>query len=73
MDKLIACDKYDIKELLQVNARRIYLQVISLDDICEGDGHQISKNCLGGIREATRLSKWKWSYLPRPPTRYWKT
>ena len=31
------------------------------------------KNCLGGIRGATRISKWKWPYFPRPPTRYWKT
>ena len=69
MDRLITCEKYDIEELLQVNACRIYLQVISLADICEGDGHQILEHFLEGIQETTRISKWKWPYLPRPPTR----
>ena len=73
MDKLITSEKYNIEDLLQVNACRLYLQVISLANICEGYGHRISKNCLEGIRDATRISKWKWPYLPRPPTQYWKT
>ena len=37
MDKLIKSEKYNMEELLQANACRLYLQVLSLADICEGD------------------------------------
>ena len=72
INKPIASDKYDTVKLIQVNACRNYLQVLS-SAICEGDGHRILEHCLEGRRNETRTNKWNWSYLPCPPTRYWKT
>ena len=35
--------------MIQVNICRLYLQVLSLADICEGDGHQVNENYLNRV------------------------
>ena len=60
-------------QLTQINLSCLDLQIISLADICEGDGHRITERALDGTQDETRPSKWNWPDVPRPPNTFWKT
>ena len=73
MNELIKSGLYDMGILIQINTCRLYLQVLSLADICEGNGHRMSENYLDEIKSETRISIWKWPIIPRPPNTFWRS
>ena len=60
-------------ELFQLNRCRIFLQVISLSDICSGCGKYILKSSWEGIFESTRHNPYVWPYQSPLPPSYWIT
>ena len=62
---------YSMDELKLINYCRIYLQVLTLTDITEGNGSRITTNAAEGIRDYSRISTWKWPNIPYPPARAW--
>ena len=54
------------------NKCRLYLNVISLADICTGDGTHISKNAFQGIFDlGTSRNATNWPPRQRPPSNHW--
>jgi hypothetical protein len=43
MDTIQQLEIYDDKQLFDINAVRMYLQVMTLSDIADASGHQISE------------------------------
>ena len=64
MDEIINLNIYDINDFIQINMCRIYLQVLSLADISEGDGHRIMEHTMVGRRDETWISRWHWTNIP---------
>ena len=62
---------YSMDKLKLINYCRIYLQVLTLTGITEGNGLQITTNAAEGIRDYSRISTWKWPNIPYPPARAW--
>ena len=58
--------------MIQINLCWLYLQVISIVDISKGYGHRATEHYLDRICNPTRVSKWKWPDIPRPPSNFWK-
>lgn len=59
--------------LKRLHACRIYLQVITVSDICDAAGRLILNDCLNGRLTRDRVSSFKWPAQPRPNQRAWKT
>ena len=72
MDTIIQSNQYEDGQLYQINICHLYLQVISLSDICKGDGIQVTTQTIKGKKDNTRVSKWKWLDIPPPPPTFWK-
>ena len=64
---------YTKKKLQLLNKCRIYLHAISLADIVNGRGNQISKNYLQGHRDVARRSTFSWPDTKRPGYSAWCT
>ena len=62
---------YDKQKLLRLNKCRIYLQVVTLADITNGDGSKISHNYLNGRKDPSRRSKFEWTKQVRPNCNAW--
>ena len=54
------------KSLKRINACRLFLQVLTLTDICHGSGNTISVNILRGTRHEDRRSRYTWPNQSRP-------
>ena len=62
---------YSKKKLIRLNKCRLYLQVITLADISNGDGDKIAKNFLDGKRDPSRRSRFKRIDQKRPTYNAW--
>ena len=71
MEAIIARTSYCKKELQEINMCRLYLQVVTLADITEGNGNHITTYAAEGERDLSRISKWKWPNIPYPPSSAW--
>ena len=58
--------------LKRLNACRLYLQVITVSDICDAAGRMILEESLHGRLTRDRVSSFKWPIQPRPSQRAWK-
>ena len=52
--------RFPPKILKSFNACRIFLQVLTLADICDGSGHEILKCTPQGTRHKDRRSSYEW-------------
>ena len=59
-------------DIALVNQCRLYLQVLTLADIANGEGTRIEQTLYDGILSPHRKSKHKWPRQVRPPRRAWK-
>ncbi len=62
---------YSPKELRRLNACRLYLQVLTLTDICDSSGKTIAANMLKGARHLDRRSKYEWCNQAFPSNKAW--
>ena len=75
MFKIIQLSKYGKKNLLRINACRLYLQVYSLSDITTGDGARFTNEAWICQRDPLRRTNLLWPRQPRPngkSRRLWK-
>jgi hypothetical protein len=63
---------YSGTSLHQLNVCRLFLQAITLSDICTGDGCSISPLAWEGHRDPTRPSPYRWPNQPRPSSALWR-
>ena len=61
------------KVLKQLNACRIFLQVLTLADISDGSGREVLKGSLQGSRHNDRRSSYDWPKQLRPSAGAWRT
>ena len=59
-------------QLIQLNACRLYLNIIHLSDILNSDGKTINNNSLKGCKPNYPSSKLKWLHQQYPSVRAWK-
>ena len=71
MSEIIRKTSYSMEELKYINYCRLYLQVLTLSDITEGNGRQVTTHAAEGIRDYSRVSKWNWPNIPYPPAHAW--
>ena len=71
MSEIIRNTSYSMDELKYINYCRLYLQVLTLSDITEGSGNQITTHAAEGIRDYSCISTWKWPQIPYPPAHAW--
>jgi hypothetical protein len=64
MDTIRQLKIYDDKQLFDINAVQMYLQVTTLSDIADANGHRISEEAFKGQKLSDRYSRLKW---PRQP------
>jgi hypothetical protein len=57
--------------LHKVNICRLHLQVLTIADITEGCGEQLTWNAWQGHRALPHINKYKCSLQPRPPESFW--
>ena len=60
-------------EILIINRCRLYLQIVTLSDICCSDGLRIDHDIYVGERNEDRKSRWIWPEQARPNTKEWET
>ena len=63
---------FSLKQLIHLNACRIYLNIIHLSDIVHPDGKSINHNFIIGIKPAYQSSKLKRSTQKYPSVKAWK-
>ena len=68
---LVHIPRFPPKTLKYFNACRIFLQVFTLADICDGSGHGILKYSLQGIRHKDRRSSYEWPKQTQPSSAAW--
>lgn len=49
----------------------VYLNAITIADLTEGNGQQVTQEAIEGRKDEFRKSKYKWPYLPRPLKLAW--
>jgi hypothetical protein len=64
MDAIQQLEIYDDKQLFDINAVPMYLQVTTLSDIADANGHRISDEAFKGQKMSNQYSRLKW---PRQP------
>jgi hypothetical protein len=64
MDMIRQLEIYDDKQLYDINAVQMYLQVMTLSDIADANGHQISEEAFKGQKLSNRYSRLKWRRQP---------
>jgi hypothetical protein len=62
---------YTKHKLQHINACRMYLQAITLSDLCNGAGTHILPEVMIGRPIPTSNSKWAWPRQHRPPSQSW--
>lgn len=63
---------YKPNEMKQLNQCQIYLQVLTLTDICSADGTHIAIPIYKGLQLIDRKSKLNWPEQQCPSTAAWK-
>ena len=71
MDDLTRSPSSNI-QLIQLNACRLYLNIIHLSDIVNPDGKTINNNFLIGCKPTYPSSKLKWPHQQYPSVKAWK-
>ena len=71
MSVIIQRTHYNEKELIEINMCQMYLQVLTLANITEGGGIQITTYAAKGKRDLSQISLWKWPRIPYPPAAAW--
>ena len=71
MDRLIEADLYNDDDIQKINRCRLYLNVINISDIVNGQGTRISTPILQHRRDHERRSKYQWPVQPYPPKSDW--
>jgi hypothetical protein len=61
MDAICQLEIYDDKQLFDINAVRMYLQVMTLSDIADANGQRILDKGLKGQKLSDRYSRLKWT------------
>ena len=64
MDAIRKLELYNDKQLFDINAVRMHLQVTTLSDIVDADGRRITEDAYKGQKLSDRYSRLKW---PRQP------
>jgi hypothetical protein len=59
MDAIRQLEIYDDKQLFDINAVRMYLQVTTLSDIADANGQRISEEAFKGQKLSDRYSRLK--------------
>ena len=59
-------------EMVDINRCRIYLQILTILDITEGNREHITVSAMQGKKDSTRISTWNWPIQPRSPASSWK-
>jgi len=62
---------YTKKKLQHLNACRLYLQVITLSNICDGHGSSILPAVMQGTQITSSTTTWAWPRQHRPPEQSW--
>ena len=62
---------YTAQKLQHINACRLYLQVITLSDICNGQGSHILPEAMQGATITASHTTWAWPRQHRPPEPSW--
>ncbi len=65
------CFSFSPKMLKRINTCRIFLQVLTLADICDTSGTSICTNILKGIRHSDRCSQYLWADQSSPSLTAW--
>jgi hypothetical protein len=60
MDRLIALQCFSKSQLQAFNRCRLYMQALTLADICTGDGTRVQSNCFACIPRHDLTSRWIW-------------
>ena len=71
MREIIRKTNYSKSKLKATNKCRLHLQVITVSNITEGNGLQVTADAFMVERDADRLSKWQWPIIPSPPKQSW--
>ena len=71
MTEIIDKTEYGIPELQAINWCRMYLNVVSVSDISEGNCTTVTANAYMGVKDYDRPSTWNWPTLPSPPKKDW--
>ena len=66
MLKIIQLNKYGQRDLLRLNACRLYLQAFSLSDLTTGDGLQFTREAWICVRDTLRRTPLVWPAQSRP-------
>ena len=72
MDTIIKKTSFEPEVLKEINRCRMYINAITIADLTEGNGNQVTQEVIKGRKDKFRTSKYKWLYLPRPPESAWK-
>jgi len=62
---------YTTQKLQHINACRLYLQVITLSDICNGRGSHVLPEAMQGVTITASHTTWAWPRQHRPPEPSW--
>jgi hypothetical protein len=60
MDEFRRLGLYNNRQLFDLNAVRLHLQVTTLSDIADAQGKKITKEVFAGMKPTDRYSKLKW-------------
>ena len=60
------------KMMKRINACRLFLQVITLADICDGSGSFVTGNILKGQKHIDRRSRYEWASQAYPSSLAWR-
>ena len=68
----MAAQGYSAEKLARLNRCRCHLQVVTLADITDGRGREISSTTWSGQLDPSRPSRYVWPIQPSPPKRDWE-
>ena len=71
MDRLVEMDLHNENDMIKINRCRIFLNVMNLSDIANGNGNRISHHILNHRKDPDRISKYQWPHQPYPTKNEW--
>jgi hypothetical protein len=71
MDEFRRLGLYNNRQLFDLNAVRMHLQVTTLSDIADAQGKKITKEVFEGMKPTDRYSKLKWPRQLVTTTKQW--
>ena len=66
MQEIIEQSDYGISELKSINCCQMYLNVVSISDITEGNSTTVTANAYMGVKDPDQQIKWNWPTMPSP-------